>query len=166
MTVLRLSRIALVAAVAAFFTLVAFGNVTDYGANWRFVTHVMSMDTTFRDPEVMWRAVTDPTLQRVAYGLVIAWQAATALVLWVGVARLLRAVDGHPVEFAESRAVAIAGLTMGLLLYAMGFLVVAGEWFAMWQSQAWNGQQAAGIFLLLIGLALLHLCGPEPEWRP
>ena len=33
----------------------------------------------------------------------------------------------------------------------------------MWQSQTWNGQRAAAIFLLLIGLALLHLCGPEEE---
>lgn len=165
MMMLRLSRIVLVAAVAAFFALVAFGNVTDYGANWQFVTHVVSMDTTFRDPDVMWPAVTDPTLQRLAYGLIIAWQASTALV-WIGVARLMRAIDGDPVEFAESRAVAIAGLTMGLLLYAVGFLVVAGEWFAMWQSQTWNGQRTAGIFVLLIGLAILHLCGPEPEWRP
>lgn len=161
MTMLRLSRIALVATVAAFFTLVAFGNVTDYGANWQFVTHVMSMDTTFRDPDVMWRAITDPMLQRLTYGLIIAWQALTALVLWIGVARLLRAINADPTVFAGARAVAIAGLTMGFLLYAVGFLVVAGEWFAMWQSQTWNGQASAAIFVLFIGLALLHLCGPE-----
>lgn len=166
MTMLRLSRIALVAAVAAFFTLVAFGNVTDYGANWQFVSHVMSMDTTFRDPALMWRAVTEPTLQRMAYGVIIAWQAATALVLWIGVTKLLRAIEAHPAEFAEARQAVIAGLTMGLLLYSVGFLVIAGEWFAMWQSQTWNGQRTAGIFVLLIGVALLHLCGPEPDRWP
>ena len=53
MSMLRLSRISLVAAVAVFFTLVAIGNVVDYGTNWQFVTHVMSMDTTFRDPELV-----------------------------------------------------------------------------------------------------------------
>ena len=37
MTTLRLSRVALVIAVAFFFTLVAFGNITNYGANWKFV---------------------------------------------------------------------------------------------------------------------------------
>jgi predicted small integral membrane protein len=78
---LRLSRIALVTAVAFFFTLVAFGNITDYGANWKFVTHVMSMDTTFRDPDLMWRAVTDPKLQHAANGTIITGQALTALVL-------------------------------------------------------------------------------------
>ena len=44
-----------------------------------------------------------------------------------------------------------------------GFLAVAGEWFAMWQSHTWNGQATAGIFVLLIGVALLHLCGPEAD---
>ena len=37
MTILRLSRIALVAAIAFFFTLVAFNNITDYDSNWEFV---------------------------------------------------------------------------------------------------------------------------------
>ena len=117
---LRLSRIALVTAVAFFFTLVAFGNITDYGANWKFVTHVMSMDTTFQDPDLMWRAVTDPELQHAAYGTIITWQALTALVLWIGVIRLARAVAGDRDEFAAARGVAIVGLTMGLLLYADG----------------------------------------------
>ncbi|HEX6010955.1 MAG TPA: DUF2165 domain-containing protein [Geminicoccaceae bacterium] len=165
MSVLRLSRIALVAAVAFFFTLVAFGNITDYGANWKFVTHVLSMDTTFRDPDVMWRAVTDPTLQRAAYAIIIGWQCLTAVLLWIGVARLAGALRADRDGFAAARGVAVLGLTAGLLLYAVGFLVIAGEWFAMWQSRSWNGQATAGIFVLFIGVALLHLCGPEPEWR-
>ena len=123
----------------------------------------MSMDTTFQDPDLMWRAVTDPVLQHAAYGTIITWQALTALVLWIGVIRL----PAPPLPTAKfsrrARSVAIVGLTMGLLLYAIGFLVVAGEWFAMWQSHIWNGQATAGIFVLFIGLALLHLCGPEPE---
>ena len=28
----------------------------------------------------------------------------------------------------------IAGLTFGFLLYEVGFVAVAGEWFGMWQS--------------------------------
>ena len=163
MSALRLSRIAMVVAVALFFTLVAFGNVTDYGANWQFVRHVLSMDTTFQDPELMWRAVTDPGLQHAAYGTIITWQALTALVLWLGILRLLRAVTADPPGFAQARGLAVIGLTMGLLLYAVGFLVVGGEWFAMWQSHTWNGQVTAGIFVLFIGVTLLHLCGPEPE---
>jgi predicted small integral membrane protein len=72
---------------------------------------------------------------------------------------VLRAVAGRRDEFAAARGVAIVGLTMGLFLYAVGFLVVAGEWFAMWQSHTWNGQATAGIFVLFIGVALPQLCG-------
>ena len=41
--------------------------------------------------------------------------------------------------------------------YGAGFLAVGGEWFAMWQSSRWNGQHSAHIFLILTGLALLHV---------
>jgi predicted small integral membrane protein len=37
MRIIRLSKTALVAAIAFFATLTAFGNVTDYGTNWAFV---------------------------------------------------------------------------------------------------------------------------------
>ena len=49
MLIARLSKTALVAAIAFLTTLVAFGNITDYETNWAFVRHVLSMDTIFPD---------------------------------------------------------------------------------------------------------------------
>ncbi|MBV8157066.1 MAG: DUF2165 family protein, partial [Dyella sp.] len=43
--VVRLSKILLMAAIALWLALVAFGNLTDYGSNWPFVQHVLAMDT-------------------------------------------------------------------------------------------------------------------------
>lgn len=163
MTAIRFSRILLVATVALFFALVALGNAVDYGSNFAFVQHVLSMDTTFKSPALMGRAITDPTLHHAAYALIIAWQIGTALLLWVGVVRLWANRSAPRGRFLAARAPAILGLTAGVLLYGAGFIGIGGEWFAMWQSQTWNGQRAAAIFLLLIGLALLHLCGPEEE---
>lgn len=161
MNALRLSRIALTAAVALFFTLVAFGNVTDFDSNWQFVRHVMAMDTTFQSPNLMWRAVTSETAQLAAYLVIIGWQIVTALLLWWGVARLIAARNGERIVFSEAKGIAILGLGAGFLLYAVGFLAIAGEWFSMWQSPKWNGQATAGIFVTFIGIALLHLCGAE-----
>jgi predicted small integral membrane protein len=56
--------------------LVAFGNITDPDANFAFVQHVLSMDTTnFGQPagtgpdaDGMWRSITSPSLHRAAYG--------------------------------------------------------------------------------------------------
>ena len=42
-----------------------------------------------------------------------------------------------------------------------GFMVVGGEWFLMWQSQTWNGQDAAFRMFLVEGIVLLVLLTPE-----
>lgn len=159
--VIRLSRTAVVASVAFFFTLVAFGNITDFGSNWQFVQHVMSMDTTFQSPNLMWRAVTSEPLQLAAYWLIIIWQVVTAVLLWWGVGRMFKTRNAGRGTFARARNIAVVGLTAGFLLYGFGFLGVAAEWYAMWQSEIWNGQATASIFVAYIGIALIYLCGPE-----
>ena len=160
MLVIRYCKIAFVAVIALFFTLVAIGNLTDYQANWEFVRHVLSMDSILPDSPLLWRAVTDPTVQTLAYWVIIAWEALTAVVLWIGVVRLLQAVAGP--GFAEAKPIAVVGLSMGFILYAVGFVVIGGEWFAMWQSAKWNGQQAAFEFLTMISAVLIVLL-PEQE---
>lgn len=159
MIVVRYCKAAFIAAIAVFFTLVAIGNVTDYDANWQFVKHVLSMDTIFPDSPLTWRAVTNETAQAAAYWLIIAWEAVTAIVLWAGVIRLFGAANGP--HFAAAKTTAIIGLAMGFLLYAAGFIAIGGEWFAMWQSQEWNGQQAAFGLLTMIGIVTLALLPPE-----
>ena len=154
----RLCKTALVAAIALFFTLVAFGNMTDYGTNRAFVQHVMAMDTIFPDSTLRWRAVTNPAIQRAAYLLIIAVETTTAVLLWIGVARLLGALRG---DFGAAKGIAIAGLTLGFLLYAVGFVGIAAEWFAMWQSRQWNAQATALSFSTMIALVLLLLLLPE-----
>src|SRR5438067_4107863 len=120
MQTIRLVKAVLTATVALFFTLVAFGNMTDYDSNWQFVQHVLSMDTTFPDSALHWRAITNPTLQSVSYWMIILWEAATALVLWVGVIRLL--LSRSAAAFANAKGPAVLGLAMGFVLYAVGFV--------------------------------------------
>lgn len=158
-TTIRVAKLAVVAGLAAFFLLVAFGNVTDYDSNWQFVRHVLAMDTTFQSPELMWRAVTDESLQRLAYHLIIGWELATGLVLVL--AAVMMAARLRQPEFAVARAMAAAGLAMGFLLYGVGFLVVASEWFAMWQSQTWNAQYKAGMFTTVLLAALAFVTPAE-----
>ena len=46
---LRLCKVLIAASLALFADLVAIDNVLDYGSNYTFVSHVLSMDTTFPD---------------------------------------------------------------------------------------------------------------------
>jgi predicted small integral membrane protein len=155
----RSGKLAVTAGLAAFFLLVAFGNVIDHDTNWQFVRHVMAMDTTFHSPALMWRAVTDESMQRLAYWLIIGWELATGTVLLM--AAVLMAARLKLPTFATARAVAVVGLVMGFLLYGVGFLVVASEWFAMWQSQTWNAQATAGMFTTVLLAALAFVAPAE-----
>jgi predicted small integral membrane protein len=45
-------------------------------------------------------------------------------------------------------------------------MVVGGEWFAMWQSPTWNGQQAAFRFYTTLLLALIFVAQNDSDLRP
>jgi predicted small integral membrane protein len=164
--VLRTSRILLVAAVALFYTLVLFNNLTDYGSNYIFVHHVLLMDTTFPGNHGLWRAIHPIPAQVVFYDGIIAWEAAVMAMLWIGAVALLRARRKTAVEFDRAKRTAIAALTLGLLLWFCAFITIGGEWFLMWQSKLWNGQDAAARMFETTGLVLLLLALPEREAQP
>lgn len=44
---------------------------------------------------------------------------------------------------------------MGLLMWLVVFLSVGWEWFLMWQSKSWNGQDVAFRMFALMGIELL-----------
>jgi predicted small integral membrane protein len=155
-----LCKTSLVAMVAAFFALVAFNNVVDYGSNWTFIQHVLAMDTVFPGSTLKLRAISDPGLAMLAYWAIIGWEIATAIILGVASIRLT-ARCRSPRHFSDAKPLAVLGLTMGLLLYGFGITIVGGEWFAMWQSKVWNGLDSAARFILLDGIVLAILLTPE-----
>ena len=157
---IRLCKISLVATIAAFFILVGFGNIIDYGTNLAFVQHVLAMDTIFPGSNLTWRAITNPRLVTLAYWSIIGWEIMSAAILVYAILRLT-ACCGDRQRFAQAKPIAVLGLTCGLLLYGLGITVIGGEWFAMWQSKPWNGLDSAARFMLLDGLVLLALLSPE-----
>jgi predicted small integral membrane protein len=149
--------------LALYLVLVTLGNITDFGTNLAFVQHVLAMDTTFHDPDLMWRSITNPVAQHVVYVGVIAWEALTSAVLsWAAALWFAAHRDG---SFGRARGAATLGYLMALALWVGGFLAVGGEWFAMWQSKQWNGLAPAlqNTVVTAIGLVLTQL--PSPQWE-
>ena len=159
----RWSKIAMVLALAAFAFLVTFNNVTDYDSNFEFVKHVLSMDTTFEGNAAMYRAITNPTLWAVGYWGIIAGEGLTCLLLAIGAWRMIRQHDAAAAEFDRAKGLVIAGATVGFLVWFLGFIVVGGEWFLMWQSAIWNGQEAAFRFYMTILAVLIYVTRPETD---
>ncbi|MCT7353228.1 DUF2165 domain-containing protein [Streptomyces sp. 15-116A] len=146
---LPLTATLLTASVALYMALVAFGNITDFGTNQEFVRHVLAMDTTFKDDDLMWRAITNEGVQDAAYVAIIVWETAATLVLLYGTWLWTRP------DHAHARRVSTYGLLMVMLLFGAGFLAIGGEWFAMWQSEDWNGLDAATRVFVFSGVVLL-----------
>lgn len=166
MLALRLVKIAMVASTALFALLVTFNNLVDYGSNYEFVRHTLSMDTTFPDNALKVRAITSPVLWSAGYWLIILTEAAVGIVLAVGAIRLLRTLSADARRFNAAKSWALAGAGLGFLLWFTGFLVVGGEWFAMWQSKTWNGQEAAFRFYMTLLAVAIFINQPDGELSP
>jgi predicted small integral membrane protein len=141
--ILRTIKVLLVFGVAIFYSLVVFNNTTDYGSNYEFVRHVLMMDSTFPGNRGMWRAINTPLLHTAFYLSIIAWETLTMALCWWGGFRMAQAMRGTAAAFDLAKRMSIVALTLSLLMWLVAFLAVGGEWFLMWQSKMWNGQDAA-----------------------
>jgi predicted small integral membrane protein len=159
---LRFSKAVLVLAIALFYTLLVLNNITDYDSNYQFVRHVLMMDSTFPGNHVMWRAVNSQPVYTVFYIGIIAWESVTMLLCWWAGVRLLQSYDADQEHFAAALNVAVIALTTSLLMWLVAFLDVGGEWFLMWQSQKWNGQEEAFRMFTIVGVVLLVVVQREP----
>jgi predicted small integral membrane protein len=140
---LRLAKIALAGSLALFAFAVTFGNITDYGTNFAFVQHVLSMDTISPDSTLRWRAITNPVGWHAAYWVIIAGEGLTCAAYVVGTVLLVRNLRASAANFNHAKSPLYVATAIGFLVWFVGFMVIGGEWFAMWQSTIWNGQEAA-----------------------
>lgn len=143
--------------------LIVFGNITDFDTNLAFVQHVLAMDTTFKSPNTMWRAITGATVATAVYLLIIGWESLTAVTLIAATVAWVRSFAGRPAEVAQR--LSTLGWLLTLVLFVGGFITIGGEWFEMWQSSKWNGLQAAlqNVIIAVSGLVLAHLPVRDPQ---
>ena len=161
---IRIAKILLILSAGLFCLLVGYNNIVDYGSNFMFVQHVLTMDTTFPDNAVRAnRALSDPRLHHLAYWMIIAAEIAIGVICIAGGLRLLPVLRAPGAAFNSAKTLAIAGLAAAVGFWFMAFIVVGGEWFQMWQSQIWNGQEAAFRFIGSIGLIMIFVAMDDRE---
>jgi predicted small integral membrane protein len=162
----RAAKILLLAGLALFYTLVVFNNLTDPDSNYQFVRHVLSMDSTFPGNRGLWRALPSPAMHVAFFASIIAWEVATTVLLWLGVEKLTRSLRLAPDAFNAAKRIPLVALTLSMLMWLVAFLSVGAEWFLMWQSHTWNGQEAAFRMFSVTGVVFLILMQPETDHQP
>lgn len=163
---IRVAKLLLLTGIALFYTLVVFNNLTDFGTNAQFVRHVLLMDTTLPGNGGMWRSISSPAVDRIFYCSIIAWEMITGVLLWWGIIRLLRTLRRPAAAFNAAKFLPVLALTLSLLMWLVAFLTVGGEWFLMWQSHAWNGQEEAFRCFTVRGIVFLALLHPDTDVQP
>ncbi|MEX1109428.1 MAG: DUF2165 domain-containing protein [Dongiaceae bacterium] len=159
----RLAKILFVLMMAIFLLLVGINNLLDYGANFAFVQHVMSMDLVAPDNPLIGHAITNPTAHHIVYALIISAEIGAGLLCAIGAWQLFRARREPAERFQAAKCAAIAGLMLAITLYFFGFMTIAAEWFQMWQASSFNGQEAAFRLIVCFGIALIFLCLRESD---
>ena len=160
---LRAIKTILVASVALFASLVAFNNIIDYGSNFMFVEHVLSMDTTFEGNQLIYRSIDSSLLHHAFYWLIILSEALVGGLCFLGTWKMWKAIKHDTATFNNAKKLASIGLTLGVLLWFTGFMTIGAEWFLMWQSAIWNGQASAFRFIVILFLVLMFLNQQDQE---
>jgi predicted small integral membrane protein len=159
----RIAKTVMVGSLAVFALLVAFDNLFDYGTNFAFVSHVLSMDGTPPGSPLAYRRVTAPALWRAGYALIILGEGLTGIGLLLAAIALLRRLRAPAARFNQAKRLVFVGVGLGFLVWFFGFMVVGGEWFQMWRSAAWNGQAPAFRFYMTLLAVLILVNQPDGD---
>jgi predicted small integral membrane protein len=85
---------------------------------------------------------------------------------WGGGLLMVRALSGTVSAFNHAKRVSLVALALSLTMWLVVFLSVGGEWFLMWQSKSWNGQEEAFRMFTVVGIVLVVVAQPEIADQP
>ena len=149
----RIAKFILLCSAAIFYFITVFNNIADYSANLRFIQNVAGMTDTFNDT-LLWRRMESDFMHWLLYIVIIGWEL-LAGVLCVYAAFLMWKYRKEAVLFKRAIAAGMIAHVFSLLLWYFAFIIIGGQWFLMWQSENWNGQDAAFRMIGITGLILL-----------
>lgn len=154
---IRWSKVLMVLFAGLFGAMVVLGNISDYATNFEFVRHTLLMDSLSSGSSLAWRALEPTWAHHGVYVLIICLQATFTALCLLGAWHLKRDVASSSQCFNHAKRYAIAGLMVGVFLWYLCFQVIAGEWFAMWQSEEWNALDTSDRFMNYILAALIFV---------
>lgn len=140
---IRYSKVILMAYISFFGLLVITHNVTDYNSNYEYVAHILSMDTTTANENILYRAIDSPYLHHRIYWFIITMEVTYTVLCLMGTYHLYRKVNDSADAFHEAKKFSIMGIMVAIFIYYVCLQTVGVEWFDMDTSQSWNAKDWA-----------------------
>ncbi|MGU5760158.1 DUF2165 family protein [Aeromonas hydrophila] len=139
MSELRVSRlICLVMALfPALWGIFSFmNNIADFFGTAQYVVEPMlSMKDTYNIPGQMWRAINLPEAPYIGLAVITMMETLAGILASVGLILMFRSLTKPYQQFSTGKAWAMAGATCAILVWGVGFMVVAGDWFMAWEAK-------------------------------
>lgn len=140
---IRYGKVLLALGMGLFMVFAAFNNAISYQGTYNPVEMAVGMQTTFKDPNLMWRAIESPfIIWTLVFGIILTEAIAGVLCLW-GAARMWAVRSSAADVFNSSKGKAMAGLTLVAVFYFLAFQTIVGEWFMLWQNREASTLQEA-----------------------
>ena len=159
----RISKIILSMSISLFFLLIGIDNLLNFNANYKFVQHVLAMNSVqpwFDASTLEYRTVTNPTIQLISYTSIIFAELLAGIFGLIG--SIVMAKNINHIGFSQGQACFLFGGSVAIALWHLGFAVIGGEWLSMGENQ-WNGQMKAYTFATFILVSMIYVLIPTPE---
>ncbi len=152
---LPIVKIVLIATVAAWGFIGAFGNFADWEGTYGAVAAATSM-STWEGGADSWRATSSPFVVTTGAILIPLLKLTSAVLCTLGAWSMWVARDRSH-EFETAKRLALAGCGVAMFLLFAGWIVIAESWFEMWRSDVMRGPALESAFRYLGCIALIAL---------
>lgn len=151
---LRIIKILLIAAVAGWAVVGLWDNFAAWDGTTRAVSLVTSMKTLPLANADLWRATMSPTIIYAGVAFIVMFKLITGCLCAVGAWQMARSRAADAESFARAKSLAVAGCAIAVFGLFAGWIVIAEEWYDMYQSARDAGELAFrfGGFIGLIAL--------------
>lgn len=133
-------------------------NASDFsGTVNNAVKPMIAMTNTYGNPWQTWRAITAPAASPVALVIIMAFETMAGVLAAISIVVMLANISGTAAQFARGKAWMILACLFAVLVWGVGFMVVAGDWFLAWEAakDPLGVQLGAMIYFLPCALALI-----------
>ncbi len=125
------------------------------------VAPMLAMTDTYGNPAQTWRAIHSPFAGEIGLILITLFETLAGLFgLW-SIVKMIKTINAPFQDFQQAKSLLIISCTLAVLVWGIGFAVIAGDYFLAWQSKSGLDTQIGGLiyaipcFLTLI-LAIVH----------
>jgi predicted small integral membrane protein len=163
MLTVRLSKILLLFSIANFCIFTLINQYYEYNVSFEAVKHVLMMDTVNLPNIVNFRSITNLNIITAALWLIILSEALCGILCLIGCFHMLLNLKSGAKNYNQAKKFGVAGLTVGIILWQVGFMTIGGDWFEMWLSPTWNAVEPSFRLIIIFAVILIYLTIKDEE---